>query len=258
MRYFFHIAYHGFHYRGWQRQTGAQSVQEIIEDKLQTFFKQRIPIIGCGRTDAQVHASQYFFHVDMESILPTGFTEIFNKTLPQNISVYDVFKVDDNFHAQYSAIKRTYHYLIHTVKDPFLSEWSSYYPIRDLDFDKMHTALEVLYRYNDFYGLCKTPDQHSTTQCNISLAQLIINESKTHFRLEITSNRFLRGMIRMLVGKLLKIGQGNLSVEGFEEIIASKKTPQFLDLAYPQGLYLARVEYSNLQIPPKETIYWRP
>lgn len=257
MRYFFHIAYHGFHYRGWQRQPSAKSIQEEIEDKLEPFLRRKTPIIGCGRTDAQVHASQYFFHIDTQRKLDRDFATIFNKVLPPYIAVYDVFLVDEQMHAQLSATKRTYNYLIHTEKDPFLSELSSYYAIKNLDIHRMQTALNILFRYSDFYGLCKTPEQHSTTLCNISRAQITANSSGNLLRVEISSNRFLRGMIRMLVGKLLKIGQHLMSIDELDEIIAKKQTPKFLDLAYPQGLYLTKVEYPNIDLQTRETHYWK-
>ncbi len=257
MRYFFHMAYHGFHYRGWQRQPAAASIQQIVEDKLAPFLQRKTPIIGCGRTDAQVHASQYFFHLDTEVVLIEDFVDIFNKVLPPNLSVYDVFEVAPTLHAQLSATQRTYNYLFHTRKDPFLSELSSYYPIKKLDLAAMQEALNLLPRYTDYYGFCKTPDQHSTTQCNITHARILTNASQNLFRVEISSNRFLRGMIRMLVGKLLKIGQHQMTVEELERGIAEKCTPQFLDLAYPQGLYLTRVEYPGFHLPPRETVYWR-
>lgn len=252
MRYFFHISYHGFHYRGWQRQPKSTSIQEILEQQLALFLKTKTTVIGCGRTDAQVNASQYFFHIDTPNPLHKDFASILNKKLPPNITVHDVIKVDDKKHAQLDAQERTYYYLIHTVKDSFLSELSSYYPIQNLDLEKMQKALDVLPHYSDFTGLCKTPEQHSTTQCTIKRAEIITNSAKTHIRLEITSNRFLRGMIRIIVGKLLKIGSGMLAVEEFERYISTKTTPQFLDMAYPQGLYLAKVTYPFLDIPPKE------
>lgn len=256
MRYFFHISYHGFHYRGWQRQPKSISIQEILEQQLALFIKTKTTVVGCGRTDAQVNASQYFFHIDTQKTLKDDFADILNKKLPPHISVHDVIPVDDNQHAQLSATERTYYYFFHTVKDSFISELSSYYPLKNLDFEKMQNALNILLNYSDFSGLCKTPDQHSTTQCTIKKAQIITNSAQTHVRIEITSNRFLRGMIRIIVGKLLKIGTGLLTVQEFEHYIASKTTPKHLDMAYPQGLYLAKVTYPFLNIPAKETLHW--
>lgn len=212
--------------------------------------------MGCGRTDAQVHASQYFFHLDTlkEWNSETDRQELvfrINKTLPADIAVFDILRVDQGVHAQYDAKQRTYDYFIHTVKDPFLSNLSSYYDKPELKIDKMKAAVHLLSKYEDYRSFCKSPDQYKHTLCTIFSASLSADPKgeKLHFR--ITSSRFLRGMIRALAAKLIKIGSGEMTVEEFEQILISKETPSNLEFAFPQGLYLSKVTYPFLNIEPR-------
>lgn len=251
MRYFAHIAYHGYHYSGWQRQANAIGIQDIIEDRISQLLKRKTVILGCGRTDAMVHACQYFFHFDSEMELSLQHVSILNKILPQSIRIYELIAVEENQHAQFDATSRTYNYFYHFSPSPFLSEWSSYYPTAPVAIEKMKRALEVIHRYNDFSGLCKTPDRHSITNCVIRSTQLYTNANNTQIRFKITANRFLRGMIRIIAGKLLEIGNENLSIDEFESYIREKTRPAFLNLAHPQGLYLSQIEYPYLKISPK-------
>jgi tRNA pseudouridine38-40 synthase len=242
VRYFFHIAYKGSEYRGWQRQNNVTSVQEVLEDNLSKLLKEKVNCIGCGRTDAGVHSSQYYFHINTKKIWSDDLLFPLNKILPPNISVYDVFEVDPGNHAQTSATERTYNYFIHTKKNPFLNEISSLYSIKP-DVTKMAQAASLLLKYTDFRSICKSPDSHNHTRCNIYSIQFFTDASKTNFRLQITANRFLRGMIRILVHELIEVGTGLKSVEEFEEMIKQKTPPKFLNLAYPQGLYLSHIKY---------------
>ncbi|MBN2598480.1 tRNA pseudouridine(38-40) synthase TruA [Labilibaculum sp.] len=249
MRYFFHIGYKGTEYRGWQRQKNVMSVQEVIEDKLSNLLKEKIVCIGCGRTDAGVHSSQYFFHINTDKIWNDHHLFVLNKILPSDISVYDVFEVDNNNHAQASASKRTYNYFIHTKKNPFLNEISTLYNITP-DVDKMAKASSIITKYNDFRALCKSPDSHNHTRCNIFSVKFFTDASKTNFRLEISANRFLRGMIRILVHELIEVGTGQKSIDEFEEMIKNKTPQQFLNIAHPQGLYLSQVQYPFFKTEP--------
>ncbi|WP_372755387.1 tRNA pseudouridine(38-40) synthase TruA [Labilibaculum sp.] len=246
MRYFFHIGYKGSNYRGWQRQKNVVSVQEVIEDKLSKLLKEKVVCIGCGRTDAGVHSSQYFFHINSNKIWTDRQLFILNKMLPSDISVYDVCEVKANNHAQHSATARTYNYFIHTHKNPFLSKISSFYDIKP-NVDMMSEAASLLLKYSDFRALCKSPDNHNNTLCDIFSIQFFTDASKENFRLQITANRFLRGMIRILVYELIEVGTGNKSVDEFEEMIKSKIPQQFLNIAYSQGLYLSQIQYPFLK-----------
>ena len=251
MRYFFHIGFNGYKYRGWQRQPIALNVQQVVESTLSKILKEPITIMGCGRTDAQVHASQFFFHVDISKEWDYDLLFRINKTLPNDIAVYEIIPVKDNQHARFDATQRTYDYFIHTYKDPFLNNFSSLYLERNLDLERMKEAVALLTRYHDYRALCKTPDDYRTTICKVTAATLFSDVSGDRLRLQISADRFLGKMIRIIMGKLLVIGRGELSVEEFESYLISKKTPETFEPAYPQGLYLSKVTYPYLDIPPR-------
>lgn len=254
MRHFLHIAYKGTNYKGWQRQTSAISIQQVIEEQLQIMLHspERVIIHGCGRTDGGVHADQYFFHFDVKEEWDFDFVFRLNKMLPDDIAVFDVFPVAHNANAQYNAIKRTYNYFIHFYKEPFLNESSTLYQGGELDLKKMAQALNILTKYTDFRALCKSPDKVNHTRCNLSAAQLFVHKKGNRLRLEITSNRFLRGMIRLIVANLLEIGQGRLSLNDWEAFIAKAENPNYKKLAPPQGLHLSKVVYPYLDVEVKE------
>lgn len=253
MRYFLHIAYSGTNYRGWQMQSGVVSVQEMFEKNLSQVFKKPIYVVGCGRTDAEVHASQYFLH--FENSEPWDFDLVFrlNKMLPPDIAVFDLIPVDSDKHARFGATKRTYDYYIHTYKDPFLRNISTLYTEFQLDTQKMAEAVALLTKYEDYKAFCITPDAHSTTTCKVSKAILYTNKTCDRIRFQVTSNRFLRGMIRIIVGKLLQIGSGQMSLEAFEFFLIHKETPPKFDVAHPQGLFLSEIEYPFIDISPRSS-----
>ncbi len=251
MRYFLHIAYNGSNYRGWQKLPGIISVQKIIETVLTQILKEKIAVIGCGRTDAQVHASQFYFHFDIENQIDFDLLFRLNKSLPHDITVFDVLPMEGKPHARFDAIQRTYDYFIHTQKDPFLIGLSSYYPLKNPDVDQMRRAVEVLANYSDYGCFCKSPLKYEHTICNVSKAELFIDSTQTRFRFHISSNRFLAGMIRIIVGKLLEIGYGELSVSDFEGYLKSRITPKTIVPVYAQGLYLSKVTYPYLDLKPR-------
>jgi tRNA pseudouridine38-40 synthase len=243
LRYFVQIGYKGFNYRGWQRQPDVETIQEVMETNLSRVLHNYTVCIGCGRTDARVHASQFFFHFDFNGELHAETKFRLNKILPNDISVFDIIPVQDNTHAQFSAISRTYDYLIHTQKDPFINELSALYPL-DFNIDLMSQAAKLIPQYSDFLNFCLTPKNYSTTICKISSAKILTHSNGKMIRFQITSNRFLRGMVRLLVQKLIDVGTGNLSLSDFESYLALKTTPKEMRPAYPQGLYLSAVKYS--------------
>ncbi len=250
-RYFFHIGYNGHNYRGWQRQSIAVNIQEVVETTLSQILKTNITAVGCGRTDAQVHASQFFFHADIKEQWDYDLLFRINKILPDDIAVFEIIPVTDLAHARFDATQRTYDYFIHTYKDPFLGNLSSFYLERNLNLDKMRSATALLLRYNDYGGLCKTPSSYRTTICNVTTAGLYSDASGDKLRFQISANRFLARMIRIVVAKLLEIGRGDLSLEEFEDYLISRKTPKIIEPAYPQGLYLSKVVYPYLDIPSR-------
>ncbi len=251
MRYFVHIGYHGFNYRGWQRQLGVTTVQEVLETAISKIFKTPITIVGCGRTDAQVNASQYFFHFDVNEKWNFDLKFRLNKILPTDIAIFDIIEVEDSQHARFDAVKRTYDYFIHTYKDPFLSTVSSLYFLKNLDYKKMQEAVSLLPKYNNYRTFCKSPDKHNSTICNITAAKLFVDNNGDKLRFQISSNRFLKCMIRILVGKFLEIGKGEFSVEEFEHCLKTQENPKLIIPAHPQGLYLSKVTYPFLDVPAR-------
>ncbi len=255
IRYFLHIGYKGTNYRGWQRQKRVITIQEIIENSLKQIFKYEITCLGCGRTDAGVHAAQYFFHIDLKEEYQMDLKFILNKMLPNDISVFDIIKMEGKPHAQFDATERTYNYFIHTRKDPFLSDLSSYYLIDDIDLNLIKEATSIIPNYSDFRALCKTPDKHTSTICNLKSIKLFHNQDKDRLRIQFTSDKFLKSMIRIIVYKLLEIGTGKLSIEEFENNLKSTETLPFTNLAYPQGLYLSEISYPFINIPPRDEMF---
>lgn len=249
MRYFFHIAYLGTAYSGWQKHPNTNTIQQVLETKLAQVLKADIPVIGCGRTDAGVHASQFFFHADLEIKDIETFLFRLNKALPTDISVFDIIPVGEKAHARFDAYLRTYDYFIHTYKDPFISTTSSFYCLKNLNSEQMQRALQLLTLYDDYRGFCTSPAKYEHTICKISSANLYLDPNEKHLRIQVSSNRFLSKMIRIIVGKIIKIGTGNLSLDELEFHLSSGTTPAILDLAYPQGLHLSKINYPFLNLP---------
>lgn len=251
MRYFFHAGYLGTNYSGWQKHPDGLSVQQVLEQALSKIFKSPTYITGCGRTDAQVHAAQFFFHLDVAT--PWDFDLIFrlNNVLPDDIAVFDIIPMEGQPHARFDATRRAYDYFIHTYKDPFLSAASSYYPITNWDTAAMQCAASLLLNYTDYHAFCKMPDRNEHTICHISAAQFYINPAGDRLRFHISANRFLGKMVRIIVGKLIDIGTGKISVDKFEAYLLKPQLPQVIKPAYPQGLYLSKITYPYLDLPPR-------
>jgi tRNA pseudouridine38-40 synthase len=251
VRYFFHIGYDGSNYRGWQRlpQTNGANVQEVIEASLNKIFKTKLKIVGCGRTDAHVHASQFFFHADIEEAWDYDLKFRLNKNLTNDIAVFDIIPVDASRHARFDAIERTYNYFIHTYKDPYLTNISAYYPEVGPDVDMMIKATSLLVKYDDYSPFCKNIPAGRSAICKVRAANFYAHESGDRFRFEISANRFINGMIRIIVQKLLLIGRHRLSLDEFENYLVTRQKPSVNNLAYPQGLHLTKVRYPFLDIP---------
>lgn len=247
MRFLFHIAYDGSPYFGWQRQPGHISVQQVIEETMARITKTRLHCQGCGRTDTGVHAGQYFFHADLAFIPGDEFLYQLNLNLPEQISAFGFYPVGPQFHAQHSAIARTYHYFVHQEKDAFFAGKSLWYP-QDLDWQSIREAVALLHGKHNFKAFCLTPEKHNTTSCEIFRASLGTWGDKRHF-FTFKANRFVRGMIRLLVGNLVEIGKGRLSLETFRHHLETGEQMKFHNIAPPQGLYLSGVEYPGLDIP---------
>lgn len=196
-----------------------------------------------------VHASQYFFHFDFYESLPQNLVFKLNKVLPNDISIFEIIPVEGFPHAQYSATMRTYNYLIHTYKNPFICNLSSLYIFEKIDVDRMQKAVALLTKYHDYSNFCRSPLQNESNICTITNAQLFVSSNVEKLRFQISSKRFLQGMVRLIVQRLIDIGTGELSIDEYESYLACKNTPKKLKAAYPQGLYLSKIEYPFLNIP---------
>lgn len=249
MRYFIHLGFDGSNYSGWQRQKDTtNTVQEIIEQTLTQLFKKKVSVYGCGRTDAGVHASQYIIQIDLEQVPKFDLKFRLNKNLPENIAVFEIIEVEDNQNCRYDAVSRTYDYFIHWNKNPLLIRYSSFYEDLKLDYDLMKKAAALILKTKDFKALCKQPESYDDTRCLISNCELFVNEEEGRLRFTITSNRFLRGMVRICVFFLMEVGKGEITLEEFEEILNQKRDFTEKLPAYPNGLYLSKVEYPFLQL----------
>ncbi len=250
-RYFLHLSYVGTNYRGWQRQPEVKSVQETIETALSKIFKEELTIYGCGRTDAGVHASQYFAQFQTKQEWDFDLVFRMNKVLPDDISIHEIIPCKLTDHARYHATERSYQYFIHTKKMAHLSMRSTLHQETELDFDKMKAAADLIPQYSDFLAFCKTPDAHPSTICKLSNANLLRNSDNTQFCLEITADRFLRGMIRNLMARILLGGSGEIPLEEFEKALKNELEEDQLPIsAPPQGLYLSRVVYPFMDVQP--------
>jgi tRNA pseudouridine38-40 synthase len=241
-RYFLQISYKGTNYCGWQVQPNAASVQEVVEKALSTLLRDNIKVVGAGRTDTGVHASFFMLHFDTEriDINPENFVYKLNSFLPTDIAVQQIWKVKNDAHARFSALSRTYKYYITTEKNPFTTEIVCRYKQKP-DIKKMNKAAKILFEYVDFTSFSRLHTDVKTNNCKISQAEW--TEKKDVFIFKIKADRFLRNMVRAIVGTLLEIGKGKLSEDDFRYII-EQKNRKFAGTSAPaQGLFLVDVEY---------------
>lgn len=241
MRYFITFSYDGGRYHGWQIQPNGVSVQEKLEWALSTLLREQISVTGAGRTDAGVHARMMVAHFDASQLDCVQLAYKLNRLLPQDIAVQKVERVSDEMHARFSAKWRTYHYYIHTCKDPFLRTYSCeiHYP---LDFAAMNEAGQRLMGYDDFGAFCKSGADVKTTLCQVTKAAWI-QTSPTTWYFEITANRFLRNMVRAVVGTMIDVGRGRLTIEEFCKVIEGKRRTEAGESMPGNALFLEIIEY---------------
>ncbi|WP_296150024.1 tRNA pseudouridine(38-40) synthase TruA [uncultured Flavobacterium sp.] len=241
MRYFIEFAYNGKNYHGWQSQPNAASVQETLGKAISVILRSEIELMGAGRTDTGVHAKQMFAHFDTEETLETDFLVAkLNSYLPKDIVIYRIIKVSEEAHARFDAVKRTYEYHIHTYKNAFENE-SSWYVFQNLDIEKMNSAAKMLFDFQDFQCFSKVNTDVKTYNCKIIEANWQQKGEKLIFT--IAADRFLRNMVRAIVGTLVEIGSGKKALEDFKNIIESKDRTQAGTSVPAHGLYLTKVEY---------------
>jgi tRNA pseudouridine38-40 synthase len=244
MRYFLILAYRGTRYAGWQRQTNALSVQEEVERALSTLLRCSIEVVGCGRTDAGVHARYYVAHFDAEQPLPTTFLHNINGILPEDIAVHSVKAMHAGAHARFDAVERHYHYYIALRKDPFARQLSWFYPKAErLNIAALQAVADLLPQYDAFLPFCKTDGGNEHYRCQVYKARWQTCADNSRLVFHIAANRFLRGMVRLIVGTCMAVGQGSLTLEAVRLALDQQRPlPKSLS-APPEGLMLTDVRY---------------
>lgn len=242
MRYFIELSYDGTPFVGWQRQPAGDSIQSCLEDALSILFRKPLSIVGAGRTDAGVHAHQLFAHVDLDEHVDQDLTFRLNKLLPKEIAVRNIIAVAQDAHARFDAVSRSYRYRITTQKNPFLQK-RSYQFAKPLDLELMNQAAKTLINHEDFKCFSKSKTDVKTYTCDIQHAHWQHNGSELVFFIQ--ANRFLRNMVRAIVGTLIEVGLRKISISDFEAILASRDRSQAGYSVPAHGLYLEKVNYPN-------------
>lgn len=247
-RYFIHLAYNGARYCGWQIQPHSPSVQEELERCLTLKTGQKISVTGCGRTDTGVHARNYYAHFDAETPIANCQDLVYrlNVFLPPDIVLYKIWEVPADLHARFNAVSRTYHYYISRQKNPFHQQ-DAYFLYGDLDVEKMQQAADLLFNYHDFTSFSKLHTQVKTNDCKIMEARWFELDGLLVFR--IRADRFLRNMVRAIVGTLLEVGKGRMTLEQFKEVIEKKNRCSAGESVPAHALFLEAVEYSFVEKP---------
>lgn len=242
MRYFITFSYDGTAYHGWQIQPHSVSVQEEIQKALSTLLRRPMEVVGAGRTDTGVHARKMFAHFDSEYELECPqLVYKLNKLLPRDIAVQQVERVDDDMHARFSAKSRTYHYYVHLDKNPFLRSYS-WQVYGNPDFELMNRAAAVLMEYTDFTSFSKVNTDTKTNDCTITEAHWD-RVADGQWRFTITANRFLRNMVRAIVGTLIEVGRGRMTIEQLRNVVDAKDRCRAGDSVPGNALFLVDVKY---------------
>ncbi len=242
MRIFLWLSFDGTAYHGWQIQPNGMSVQEKVQQCLSTLLSQPIAVTGAGRTDAGVHARTMVCHFDIDKELDTNqLCYRLNRILPRDISCGRAERVSEDMHARFSAKRRTYRYFIHTQRDPFLRHYSVETHWK-LDFEMMNEAALWLTTQDDFKAFCKAGADNKTTLCQVTTAQWV-STSPTTWYFEIAANRFLRNMVRAVVGTLFEVGRHRMTLEQFREVVATGTRSDAGESMPAHGLFLWDIEY---------------
>jgi len=253
MRYFLELAYNGTDFGGWQKQDKVSSVEAVLENKLSLILRHPTEIHGCGRTDTGVHASYFTAHFNTEADVPSNLVYRLNGMLPKSIAVFNCRQVADELHARFSAVARTYKYFITHVRNPFNFEMACFMPFKP-NVEQMNEAAKLLLSHTEYRCFCKGKAPGDSYKCMVSEAYW--EETKDGLIYTVTANRFLRSMVRSMVGTILKVGLGKMELEHFKELLNSGNRNLAGKSAPPQGLYLVDVVYpgfektTNLIQPP--------
>lgn len=242
-RYFLSLAYKGSAYHGWQTQPNAVAVQEVLDKALKVFFRFNVETLGCGRTDSGVHATQFYVHLDLPAQLEIDqekFLKSINSLLPADISVSALILVKEDAHARFDATLRAYQYHVHFQKDPFKTDTS--WLIKDeLDLQAMQKAASIIKEYQDFGAFCKSKADNFTNICHIQKSEW--EQTSNGLIYHVSANRFLRNMVRAIVGTLVDVGKGKIAAETMHQIIQSQNRSSAGASVPACGLYLTQVQY---------------
>ena len=242
LRYCIELSYAGTNYCGWQRQPREVGVQQILEEKMSLIFRQPTTVVGCGRTDTGVHASQYFAHFDYPFDLPPNAIYRLNQLLPTDIATKNIFAVAPDFHARFDARLRSYTYFLEKNKNPFLPVGTFQFPLLEtLDCAQMQAAAKLLLNYNDFTTFCKTNADNQTMRCEITRSEWHFEKDKMTYH--ISADRFLRGMVRLIVGACMSAGEGKISLEDLKLAMENRVPLVRARSVAAAGLYLSEVIY---------------
>lgn len=251
MRYFIRFSYNGSHYHGWQYQPNAISVQETLNKALSTILNTTVDVVGAGRTDTGVHAKEMFAHFDFsETIDLRTIVHKLNSFLPKDIAVFEIVPVHDDAHARFDAKKRTYQYFINTHKDAFSQDQSWYYH-QPLDLQLMNEAAAILLNHKDFQCFSKLNTDVNTYNC--SIVEAFWKQDGNNLTFTISADRFLRNMVRAIVGTLVNIGLHKITLSDFEKIIESKNRNEAGFSVPAHGLYLTRIVYDYTNCPSPDS-----
>lgn len=243
-RYFIYFSYDGAAYHGWQVQPNAITVQQVLEEALAKLVRQPVPLVGAGRTDAGVNAACMVAHGDFPCEIDCAqLVYKLNKILPPDIAVSDVRRVKDDAHARFDALSRRYNYRVVTAKSPFARRYACRV-LPGVDFEAMNRAAEILYEYTDFTSFSKLHTDVKTNNCKVTFARWRqVGDNEWVF--EIEADRFLRNMVRAIVGTLLLVGRGKLTLDGFRAVIENKARGEAGDSAMGEALFLVDVKYPD-------------
>jgi len=258
MRYFLELAYNGTHYNGYQEQPGQPTVQRAVEGALDLVLQQPTKIVGCGRTDAGVHALQYYAHFDVETTPPDNALYRLNRVLPKDIVAYRLLAVAPDAHARFDATSRSYRYVIDAVRNPFRQDTAYHcHYAKSLDLELLQAAAVLLLDYEDFTTFCKTKTDTKTKLCDLYESHWTFEAEAQQLIYHVRANRFLRGMIRLIVGMCLNVAKGNLSLDTVREALDTQTTLKRALSAPPQGLFLLDIRY-NYITPTRPTMLSTP
>ncbi|MCF8218535.1 MAG: tRNA pseudouridine(38-40) synthase TruA [Bacteroidales bacterium] len=241
-RYFIELSFDGGPFHGWQRQKAHYTVQQCLEDHMSVFLKQNVAVMGAGRTDAGVHAKNFFAHtdIDMKDLDINDFVYKMNRFLPSSVVLHNLHPVKKDAHARFDAIERSYKYYITTVKDPFLNDYAHIF-LAPLDLTKMNEAAKYLIGTHDFSSFARSGTDVNNFICDVRKARWFSDNKLLVFH--ISADRFLRNMVRAIVGTLIDVGRGQIEVEDVEKIM-SYKNRQYAGKSVPgKGLFLCKINY---------------